>query len=444
MPRYEFKEGKSNKFWEIELEDDSFTTRFGRIGSDGQESTKSFDSRAEAKREYEKLIAEKVKKGYQLVSEGGGDAPPAAKTNPELEAAILANPDDVHAYEVYGDWLQANGDLRGELVAIQVALSKAHDAGLSGRANELLSNNEELFYGDIAEQVRGSVNVTWRYGFFDKVRISMGYDDADGGADIDDIVSAVLTHPSGRFLRELTVGMFDYEGENHYPRIIKVLQKAGPKPTLRRLFLGDFEYPEETEISWANVGDIGKLWALYPNLESLELQGAEIELGKISAPKLKSMILRTGGLPAGALKSLAAATFPSLESLEVWTGSDSYGGDSTITHLSPLLTGKSFPKLTHLGVVNCGYVGEAVSALAKSKILGQLKSLDLSKGTLIDDETDPLLDKGAFGALSSLKLSENLLSDAACSKLASVCGKVDCSEQRDNDDPEYRYVCVSE
>lgn len=51
MPRYEFKEGKSNKFWEIELEDDSFTTRFGRIGSDGQENTKNFDSRAEAKRE---------------------------------------------------------------------------------------------------------------------------------------------------------------------------------------------------------------------------------------------------------------------------------------------------------------------------------------------------------------------------------------------------------
>lgn len=444
MPRYEFKEGKSSKFWQIELEDDSFTTRYGRIGTEGQETEKNFDSRAEAKREYEKLIAEKVKKGYQLVSEGGGDAPLAAKTNPELETAILANPDDVHAYEVYGDWLQANGDLRGELVAIQVALAKGPDAKLSARANELLTQNGELFYGDLAGLLPHAVRVTWKNGFFDSVRISLGYDDADGGVDIDDLVNVALTHPSGRFLRELIVGMFDYEGENHYPRVVKALQKAGPKPTLRRLFLGDFEYPDETEISWANVGDVGKLWALYPNLESLELQGAEIELGKINAPKLRSLILRTGGLPAGALKSLAGATFPALESLEVWTGSDSYGGDSAISHLTPLLSGKSFPNLTHLGIVNCGYTGEVVAALAKSKILGQLKSLDLSKGTLIDDEAAPLLEAGAFGSLSSLNVSECLLSGETCGKLASVCGKVDCSEQRDIDDPEYRYVAVSE
>ena len=32
MARYELSEGTSNKFWEIELEGEAFTVRYGRIG----------------------------------------------------------------------------------------------------------------------------------------------------------------------------------------------------------------------------------------------------------------------------------------------------------------------------------------------------------------------------------------------------------------------------
>jgi predicted DNA-binding WGR domain protein len=72
MPRYEFKEGTSNKFWEINLDGSSFTTTYGKIGTDGQTSLKEWDSDDKAKKEYDKLIAEKTKKGYILVSGGGG------------------------------------------------------------------------------------------------------------------------------------------------------------------------------------------------------------------------------------------------------------------------------------------------------------------------------------------------------------------------------------
>ena len=65
MPRYEFSEGTSNKFWEIALSGNSFTTTYGKIGTAGQASLKTFGSEAEAKKQYDKLIAEKVKKGYQ-------------------------------------------------------------------------------------------------------------------------------------------------------------------------------------------------------------------------------------------------------------------------------------------------------------------------------------------------------------------------------------------
>ncbi len=74
MPRYEFKEGSSNKFWEITLDGSSFTTKYGRIGSDGQETVKDWDDDDKAKTEYDKLIAKKVKEGYKAIGGGGGGA----------------------------------------------------------------------------------------------------------------------------------------------------------------------------------------------------------------------------------------------------------------------------------------------------------------------------------------------------------------------------------
>ena len=56
--------GKSNKFWEIEVDGKSFTVRYGRIGTNGQTQTKTFPDEARTTREAQKLIAEKVKKGY--------------------------------------------------------------------------------------------------------------------------------------------------------------------------------------------------------------------------------------------------------------------------------------------------------------------------------------------------------------------------------------------
>lgn len=62
--RFEFVGGASKKFWEISVTGNSFTVRFGRIGTAGQAQTKSFADDATAKREAEKLVAEKLRKGY--------------------------------------------------------------------------------------------------------------------------------------------------------------------------------------------------------------------------------------------------------------------------------------------------------------------------------------------------------------------------------------------
>jgi predicted DNA-binding WGR domain protein len=97
----EFSDGKSNKFWEGEVDGAELTTRWGKIGSDGQTKTKAFDTPAKALAAYEKAVKSKTGKGYAEVSTGAASAPteaaaPAAKAAPApaAPAAPLAAPED--------------------------------------------------------------------------------------------------------------------------------------------------------------------------------------------------------------------------------------------------------------------------------------------------------------------------------------------------------------
>jgi predicted DNA-binding WGR domain protein len=66
--RFEFVAGTSDKFWETEVKGKEVLVRFGRNGTNGQSSTKTFADEAAAKKHAERLIAEKLAKGYIEVS----------------------------------------------------------------------------------------------------------------------------------------------------------------------------------------------------------------------------------------------------------------------------------------------------------------------------------------------------------------------------------------
>lgn len=65
--RFEFVDGKSNKYWEIQLHGKSFTVCWGRIGTAGQTQTKDFPTDDKAQHEYQKLVDDKLKKGYEEI-----------------------------------------------------------------------------------------------------------------------------------------------------------------------------------------------------------------------------------------------------------------------------------------------------------------------------------------------------------------------------------------
>ena len=85
MRRFEFEEGSSKKFWDISVEGADVTTRWGRIGTEGQQKSKTFASAAAAKAEHDKLVKEKVGKGYIELTA----AKPKAKAPAAAEKASL-------------------------------------------------------------------------------------------------------------------------------------------------------------------------------------------------------------------------------------------------------------------------------------------------------------------------------------------------------------------
>ena len=80
--RFEYKDAKSDKFWEIELDGNSYTVHYGRCGTNGQTKTKDYADEKKAKKEFEKIIAKKMKSGYVEI---GSAPPPAEKKEKEAK-----------------------------------------------------------------------------------------------------------------------------------------------------------------------------------------------------------------------------------------------------------------------------------------------------------------------------------------------------------------------
>ncbi|RKR86860.1 putative DNA-binding WGR domain protein [Micromonospora pisi] len=75
---FELVAGTSAKFWEISLDGVEVTVRYGRLGTVGQTQHKSFGSAPTAAAHMDKLVAEKLKKGYAESAASDGPTPAVA------------------------------------------------------------------------------------------------------------------------------------------------------------------------------------------------------------------------------------------------------------------------------------------------------------------------------------------------------------------------------
>jgi uncharacterized protein (TIGR02996 family) len=509
--RYEYSEGSSNKFWQIELSGSTFTTTFGKIGTPGTTSLKEWPDAATAKKEHDKLVAQKVKKGYAPVESAAPKAAkaapakaapakaapakatkkaaaPAAAANPQLAKQIESNPDDEGAWAVYADWLQGQGDPRGELGVVQERLrASPKDKALLSAEKKLLKDHAEAIVGSLAPYMKKKghipgvltkpdvepdfrqstegappVRALWRSGFFQQVFVGHpGFDGFGGGGDddeggggmeeieMDKLVSDVLSSPASRFLSSLRLGLPNNpeDGECDYDNVLKKIAKHETLARLRTLYIGDVTQ-EESECSWINIGDVSKLYPQLKNLRHLTIRGgSDLKLGKIELPDLRSLTIITGGLDKKNVAAIAAAKWPKLERLELWFGTDNYGGNCKVKDVAPILAGKPFPKLKHLGLRNCDFIDELAAAVPGSAIMKQIESLDLSKGTMTDDGVKKLVEgKASLAHLRRLDLSDNYIGKAS-TMAATITNAVRTRPQRTADEYDgtvYRYVALTE
>ena len=83
--RFVYQDAKSDKFWDIEFEGTTQTVVYGKTGTSGRETVKEFATAEECTKESEKLIAQKLKKGYTELAEG--EAAPEKREYSEEEKA---------------------------------------------------------------------------------------------------------------------------------------------------------------------------------------------------------------------------------------------------------------------------------------------------------------------------------------------------------------------
>jgi uncharacterized protein (TIGR02996 family) len=88
--------------------------------------------------------------------------PKKVARNADLEARLVAKPDDAETRAVFADWLQSQGDLWGELIALELA----------GKQPEA----DKLFRKHVVDLCGGfeAKRFTWRGGFIEKIRLFAG------------------------------------------------------------------------------------------------------------------------------------------------------------------------------------------------------------------------------------------------------------------------------
>jgi uncharacterized protein (TIGR02996 family) len=453
MRQFTCTAGKSNKFWNIELKGKAFTVTWGRVGAAGQSQAKTFKDEAAARKEHDKLVGEKLAKGYVEAAPA-----PAAAAGPQpglrqaLEEALAANPDDQAAHMAYSDYLQEQGDPRGEFIQVQLALeddkrSPAERKQLRQRERKLLKAHQREWLGELAPflldededlelsysvQERGAtraVDFRFRRGWLDQLCFHKLTLEAS---------RAMKRASACRLLRDLAVEdaydeatprREDKVPERGYQRGLWPLSQSPFLTNVRRFRLGLEEGDDYNRYHCAMFPvPAAALVRRMPRLEELYLFACEAGLAELFA--LKSLhhlrILQIyHNYEVHRLDILVKN--PSLRSLThllihphciCWhrnapvdeaAGYREAEGYLPLSVVRPLLRSPNLPSLTHLRLRVSSMGDEGCTEVVRSGILGRLKSLDLRHGRITDEGARILAACPDTRRLEWLDLSRNAL-----------------------------------
>ncbi len=261
-----------------------------------------------------------------------------------------------------------------------------------------------------------------------------------------DLLARFAADANASKITRLIIGMWDYDDSSQ--AVVELLVSIHDRlPNLTAVFIGDIE-DEENQISWIQQSDLSPLLNAYPQLEYLQVRGNDgLSFGNLKHDRLKTLIVETGGLSVNRVREVCNARLPQLEHLELWLGTDDYGGDATVEDLAPILAGTLFPKLTYLGLRDSIIADSVATAVATAPVMQQIKVLDLSLGNIGDIGAAALLASPYLHHLEKLDLNHHYISDELVSQLEKLTITVDVSDVQDADEydgNEHRYIAVAE
>lgn len=376
-------------FWrELELDGTKLTQRSAAKEGESQQSSTRFESLAEARDQLAFLVGRYLKQGFKEVSRTSAPVRPPSATvfvsHPEYEAACLASPHDPSPWKIYADWLQEQGDPRGELAALFLD-------GQDVNAWDRLESERDVLVGPHSEQELSDFEETHGFLRGAVLKIASGRSETRLPA----LTKDFLERPAARFVSELEFGF-----GTEWAATVKVICEAVQAPQLRKLHFTVFARSGDS-------GDLSPIWKALPSLEDLRVNGPGAELGRMGHQKLKAFVREAHNLRGEEVLAITRASFPALERLEFGTASGNR--NETIDSLAELLEGNRFPRLTHLAVRDTDLIVPLLRALGRSPLVTRLKGLDLSNGALSDADVDLLLSLAPKLAHLELNLSENRL-----------------------------------
>jgi predicted DNA-binding WGR domain protein len=143
------QDGLSNKFWNVQTDGKKQTIVFGKIDTQGRETVKEFSSEAECLADTQKLISQKIKKGYIELKDG--DAIPEKVELPDDEKAELFFWDVIKKSNHHRDAHWSEYDVDEHIEKLTELLAKSGKPKLISFEKVLWEKLDQLYTAEIAE-----------------------------------------------------------------------------------------------------------------------------------------------------------------------------------------------------------------------------------------------------------------------------------------------------
>jgi uncharacterized protein (TIGR02996 family) len=276
---------------------------------------------------------------------------PRLERNRDLEDAIVAQPDALEGYLVYGDWLQQRGDPRGALMVLGARRRELErqlgDGAAADPRSSALHAEERAIWEREGARVAGPIATlhrvapAWELGCV--ARASLWLEGGDDTAALAGQLRQLFAHPAAFCLRGLHFTV-QWPGEDglHFQPIADVVAEHAPS-SLAELRVGDIDELRDRFV-------IGNLLPLYgrhhANLRILALMGrASTVSAPHGLPNLRELSLAPVGLTRTWTRVVVAERWPALRVLRV-----EHVEDDDFAWLSRPDLAERFPSLRRLEV----------------------------------------------------------------------------------------------